>query len=77
MGSIAIILPYIQIGLSVILIALVLLQHSDADLGGSFGGSDSANVSRTRRGAEKTIYNATIVIGVLFAVSAFIALLLK
>jgi hypothetical protein len=41
MRSIANVLPYIQIGLSIILIGLVLLQQSDADLGGTFGGSDN------------------------------------
>ncbi|MBA3551064.1 preprotein translocase subunit SecG, partial [Patescibacteria group bacterium] len=43
MTSIAIILPYIQITLSIILIALVLLQKSEADLGSAFGGGESMN----------------------------------
>jgi preprotein translocase subunit SecG len=77
MRSIAQILPYIQIGLSIILIGLVLIQRSDADLGGTFGGSDNTGSMRTRRGAEKIIFNATIVTGILFAASAFIALLVK
>jgi preprotein translocase subunit SecG len=77
MRSIATILPYIQIALSLILIAFVLLQQSDADLGSTFGGSDSGSASRTRRGAERTMFNATIVVGILFAVTAILALIIK
>lgn len=77
MGSIIHILPYIQIGLSVILVALVLLQQSDADLGGTFGGSDNLSSTRTRRGLEKNIFVATIVVGILFAASSLVALIAR
>lgn len=70
-------LPYIQIGLSVLLVTAVLMQRSEAGLGGAFGGSDAPGSSfHTKRGAEKTLFNATIVLAVLFALSSFIALLL-
>ncbi|MDP2641849.1 MAG: preprotein translocase subunit SecG [bacterium] len=70
------ILPYIQIILSLLLIAGVLLQRSEASLGTAFG-SDSATGGRfMRRGFEKTLFNATIVVAVLFAISAFASLLL-
>ena len=62
------ILPYIQIALSVILIILILLQPTDADAGGSFGGGGNATW-HTRRGAEKLIYLSTIVVSILFVVS--------
>jgi protein translocase SecG subunit len=61
-------LPYIQITLSVILVILVLLQPTDADAGGSFGGGANATW-HTRRGAEKVIYYGTIVIAILFVAS--------
>jgi preprotein translocase subunit SecG len=77
MRSIAQILPYIQIILSIILIGLVLVQPSDADLGSSFGGSDNAGTARTRRGIDKTLFNATIIIGILFALSALFAIFAK
>ena len=70
-------MPYIQIGLSILIIVLVLLQQSDADLGGTFGGSDNLSASRTRRGSEKYIFNATIVVGILFATTAIIALIAR
>ena len=71
-----VILPYIQIVLSVFLIVVVLLQQSEAGLGAAFGGSGDAGFKHTRRGFEKILFNFTIVIGILFALSAFVALLL-
>jgi protein translocase SecG subunit len=71
------ILPYIQLVLSALLIATVLLQQSDASLGSSFGGSDGANTGHTRRGAEKFFFNATIVLAVLFAASALLAVVIR
>lgn len=69
------ILPYVQITLSVLLIAAILLQQSGAANGGSLGGGDNmSSVFHTRRGFEKLLFISTIVIGVLFAVTAFLAL---
>ena len=70
------ILTYIQITLSILLIAGVLLQRSEASLGTAFG-SDSATGGRfMRRGLEKLIFNSTIVVAALFLLSAFASLLL-
>lgn len=78
MISIATVLPYVQIGLSVILIALVLLQQSEADLGSAFGGGDTLNApSHTRRGVEKLVFMSTIVVALLFAASSFAALIIR
>jgi preprotein translocase subunit SecG len=69
-------LPYIQVILSVLLIAVILLQRTGAQVGGAFGGSDNwSSAHHTRRGAEKVLFNATIVIAILFAVSALANLL--
>lgn len=71
------ILPYIQITLSLLLIAGVLLQRSEASLGSAFG-SDSAIGGRfMRRGFEKILFNATLIIAGLFGLSAFASLLLN
>ncbi len=71
-------LPYIQILLALLLIGGVLIQQSDASVGSAFGGGDSFSaVQHTRRGFEKVIFNATIVIGILFVISAFLALIIK
>ncbi len=50
--------------LSIGLIAVVLLQGKHSGLGSAFGGD--AGVTRTRRGVEKTIFQLTIVLAVLF-----------
>jgi preprotein translocase subunit SecG len=68
-------LPYIQIVLSILLIIGVLLQRSETGIGGAFGSADLNTNFHTRRGAEKVIFNATIVIAILFVLSAIIALL--
>ncbi len=69
-------IPFIQIGLAVVLIVLILVQQSDASLGAAFG-SDDGGIQRTRRGAERVVFMTTIVIAVLFIASAIAALLLR
>ncbi|MBL7045689.1 MAG: preprotein translocase subunit SecG [Parcubacteria group bacterium] len=69
-------LPYIQITLSILLVISVLLQQTGAGLGGAFGGDNFSSGYHTRRGVEKTLFYGTIVIGVLFVLSAFIALII-
>jgi protein translocase SecG subunit len=71
-------LPYLQIILAVLLVAAILIQRSEASTGGIFGGTDNWNAAyHTRRGFEKVLFNATIIMGVLFAVISFLALILK
>ncbi|MCX6756023.1 MAG: preprotein translocase subunit SecG [Candidatus Nomurabacteria bacterium] len=77
MTIIAKLLPYIQIILSVILVVAILLQQSDAGSGGAFGGGDSGALYHTRRGFDKFLFITTIIVGVLFAASAFVAILVK
>jgi protein translocase SecG subunit len=60
-------LPGAQIVLSVVLVALILLQRSGAELGGAFGGGDGGGGTLyTRRGAERVIFFTTIAVGVAF-----------
>ncbi len=76
MQSLISLLPYIQIGLSVLLIVVILLQQSAAGLGGAFGDNFSSGF-HTKRGFEKTLFNASIVIAVLFVISALLALIVR
>ncbi len=69
------ILPYVQIVLSVLLIIAVIMQRTGASLGGAFGADNFSSGFHTRRGLEKTLFNTTIVLGVLFAVSALFNLI--
>ena len=69
-------LPYIQVILSVLLVAAILLQRTGAQLGGAFGGADNfSSAFHTRRGFEKGLFITTIIIAVLFAISALINLI--
>ena len=71
-------MPWIQIILSVVLIGLVLLQRSGAELGGAFGGGDAGGGTLyTRRGFEKILFYATIGGSVIFLAVNFAALLLS
>ncbi len=76
MKVISSLLPYIQIVLAIVLIAVILLQQTGAAMGGAFGGSDNfSSAFHTRRGFERTLFITTIVIGILFAASAIINLI--
>lgn len=60
-------LPYlnvVQIILSIVLILVVLLQAKGSGFSGAFASDSSAY--RSRRGVERTLYNFTIVLAVLF-----------
>ena len=65
-------LSVIEIILSVILIVFILLQQQGGGLGSLFGGGGGGESYRTKRGAEKFFYNATIVSIVLFVVNGLI-----
>ena len=77
MEGLAAVLPYIQIVLSILLVAAIMLQQTGSSLGGAFGGDNFSAGFHTRRGAEKFLFQATIVLGVLFVLSAFLALIIR
>ena len=68
-------LNIVQIVIAVLLTGSVLLQHRGTSLGGAFGGE--GNVYRSRRGAEKFLFYATIVLGLVFVVLAIVNVLFK
>ena len=70
-------LPYVQIVLSVLLMITILLQRTGASLGGAFGADNFSSGFHTRRGLEKTLFQVTIVLGILFALSALVNLLIS
>ena len=59
-----------QIVLAVALIAILALQVKGGGLGGIFGQSDG--VYRTRRGVEKTLFQVTIVLAILFVILSIV-----
>jgi preprotein translocase subunit SecG len=66
---------YFNVALIIVAIALVLsilFQAKGGGLGGIFGQADT--VYRTRRGVEKTLFQLTIALAVLFVIVSIVAL---
>lgn len=61
-----------QIVVAVALILVSLLQVRGGGLGGIFGQADT--VYRTKRGVEKTLFQLTIALAVIFIVLAIVSL---
>ncbi len=64
-------LNIIQIIISITLIVIILIQVKGETGGSVFGGG--AGVARTRRGLERTLFNATIVLSVIFLLMSFLS----
>lgn len=58
------ILSGVAIALAVMMSGAILLQARGAGLGATFGGD--SNVYRTKRGLEKVLFRATILLAILF-----------
>jgi preprotein translocase subunit SecG len=61
-----------QIVVAVALVLVALLQVRGGGLGGIFGQADT--VYRTKRGVEKTLFQLTIVLAVIFVVLSIVSL---
>ena len=55
-----------QMLISLVLIAVVLLQTRGTDVGAAFGGGGGGSSFRTRRGLEKTLFQLTILLAIIF-----------
>lgn len=66
-------LPFVQIILSILLVAAVLLQQRGSSLGGAFGSDNFSATFHKRRGSELFLFRFTIVTAVLFVLSAIIS----
>ena len=60
-----------QIIVSLVLTGLILVQTQNSGAGSMFG--NDTTVYRTKRGLEKTMYQATIVLSVVFFVLAMVS----
>lgn len=65
-------LPYIQIILSILLVAAILLQQRGSSLGGAFGGDNFSSAFHKRRGAEQFLFQFSIGIAILFVIATFL-----
>ncbi len=68
------IIQLLHVLVAVTLVGLILLQTSKGGLGSAFGGGE---VYRTRRGAEKVVFRATVVFALLFLLTSITNLLIR
>jgi preprotein translocase subunit SecG len=66
---------YITVISAILTTLLILLQSRGASVGAGFGGS--ADVETVRRGSDKTLYQLTIIMAVIFIVSIVLGILAK
>jgi preprotein translocase subunit SecG len=52
--------------MSVVLIVLIMLQVRGGGLGSLMGGDGGGGIARTRRGLEKTLFQITVGLSILF-----------
>ena len=62
----------IQIILGILLIVVIIIQQKGAGLGSAFGAD--LGFYRTKRGAEKLLFYATIVLAIAFILSSLVGL---
>lgn len=70
------ILKISQVVIAILLMVAILLQNKGAGLGGTFGGT-GGGVYLTKRGLEKKLFIATIVLAVIFILLSLAALNIK
>lgn len=58
---------------SIVLMALILLQTKGSSFSGAFGGGDAGSINRTRRGVEKTLFQFTIGVAGVYVVLAVVS----
>ena len=63
---------YITIGSMFLMVLLILVQTRGATLGAGLGGGGEVNT--VRRGTDKTIYQITIILAIIFAVSIMLGI---
>ena len=76
MDGLIVVLRLTQIIVAVLLISAILLQVRTQELGGVFGGGQTT-VFRARRGLEKTLFQGTIGLAVLFIVLSILSALVS
>ncbi len=63
----------LQITISVILIVVILLQVKGSGFGAALGGMSGGSVYRTKRGLERTLFQATIILAIVFIFVSFLS----
>jgi preprotein translocase subunit SecG len=60
---------------AILMVVSILVQNRGQSLGTSFGGDNSSY--RSKRGSELVIYNATIVLAIIFTLSIILGIIFK
>lgn len=66
-------LNLLQIVISVVLIVVILLQVKGSGFGAALGGMSGGSVYRTKRGLERTLFQATILLTIIFIFISFLS----
>lgn len=68
------IVSLVQIILGILLILVIIIQQKGSGLGSAFGAD--LGFYRTKRGAEKLLFYATIILSLIFVLSSVVGLLI-
>jgi preprotein translocase subunit SecG len=63
----------LQIVVSIILVVVILLQVKGSGFGAALGGMSGGSVYRTKRGLERTLFQATILLVIVFIFVSFLS----
>ncbi|MEO9255634.1 MAG: preprotein translocase subunit SecG [Tepidiformaceae bacterium] len=66
-------LNILQIVVSVVLTVCILLQVKGSGFGAALGGMSGGSVYRTKRGLERTLFQATIILAIVFIFVSFLS----
>ncbi|HUC88213.1 MAG TPA: preprotein translocase subunit SecG [Candidatus Binatia bacterium] len=66
---------YLTLGSMVIMVLLILVQTRGASLGAGLGGTSEVNMER--RGTDKTIFQLTIIMAIIFSSSLVLGVVAK
>jgi len=69
------VLTILQLVFAVLLVVAILLQQKGSGMGAAFGGT--SNIYTTKRGVDKVLFQATIVIAILFFGIALTNIIIK
>ncbi len=62
----------LQVAIALLLSLVILIQNRGSGLGSMAGGSDSGGFQAERRGAEKLLFNLTVILAIAFCANAFL-----
>lgn len=66
---------YITIISAILMTIFILMQARGASLGAGFGGS--ADINTVRRGSDKTLFQLTIIAGIVFVLSIILGIIAR